>query len=89
MPAKARQSDPWCRQAQELACARQYSVIHLIYQDKEWEGLSKDYEFSPQAMRDHWSSGLADIELTLSHDDWLHLPPAGTEFVTHDCHRTR
>ncbi|HET7526406.1 MAG TPA: patatin-like phospholipase family protein [Burkholderiaceae bacterium] len=89
VPARARQSDPWCRQAQELACAHQYTVIHLIYQDKDWEGLSKDYEFSPQAMQDHWASGLTDILRTLEHDDWLQLPPAGTEFVTHDCHRTR
>jgi len=89
VPAKARASDPWCRQAQELACERQYSVIHLIYQDKEWEGLSKDYEFSPQSMHDHWSSGLIDIQQTLDHPEWLELPPEGQEFVTHDCHRAR
>ena len=89
VPPKQRRSDPWCRQAQELACAHQYTVIHLIYQDKEWEGLSKDYEFSPQSMHDHWSSGLLDIRQTLEHDEWLQLPPAGTEFVTHDWHRVR
>jgi len=87
VPAKVRVSDPWCRQAQELACARQYAVIHLIYQEKEWEGLSKDYEFSPLAMREHWSSGLLDIQRTLDHPSWLELPPEGREFVTHDCHR--
>ena len=89
VPAKARAADPWCRQAQALACAHQYAVIHLIYQDKEWEGLSKDYEFSPQSMHEHWSSGLLDIQQTLDHDDWLQLPPEGKEFVTHDCHRVR
>ena len=89
VPAKARASDPWCRQAQELACARQYAVIHLIYQDKEWEGLSKDYEFSPQSMHEHWASGLLDIQRTLEHDEWLRLPPEGKEFVTHDYHRAR
>jgi NTE family protein len=87
VPAKVRASDPWCRQAQRLACAHQYAVIHLIYQDKEWEGLAKDYEFSPQSMREHWSSGLLDIQHTLDHPSWLELPPEGTEFVTHDCHR--
>ena len=86
VPASAR-SDPWVRRAMELACERQYSVIHLIYQDKEWEGLAKDYEFSPQAMREHWASGLLDIERTLSNESWLRLPPEGREFVTHDCHR--
>lgn len=89
VPAKVRAADPWCRRAQELACSHQYTVIHLIYQDKEWEGLSKDYEFSPQSMHDHWSSGLLDIQQTLDNDEWLQLPPEGKEFVTHDCHRVR
>jgi NTE family protein len=89
VPPKQRRTDPWCQQAQQLACAHQYAVIHLIYQDKEWEGLSKDYEFSLQSMHDHWSSGLLDIQQTLEHDDWLQLPPEGKEFVTHDCHRVR
>jgi NTE family protein len=89
VPPKQRRSDPWCQQAQQLACAHQYTVIHLIYQDKEWEGLSKDYEFSPQSMHEHWASGLRDIQQTLDHDEWLQLPPEGTEFVTHDCHRVR
>jgi NTE family protein len=89
VPPQLRDRDPWCRQAQELACGRQYTVIHLIYQDKAWEGLSKDYEFSPQSMHEHWSSGLLDIQQTLDHKEWLELPPGGKEFVTHDCHRVR
>lgn len=89
VPQKVRESEPWCRQAEELACTRQYSVIHLIYQDKEWEGLAKDYEFSPQTMHEHWKSGLLDIQRTLAHPDWMKLPPAGMEFVTHDQHRGR
>jgi NTE family protein len=87
MPDDVRRDDPWCRKAQELACSRQYKVIHLIYQDKEWEGMSKDYEFSPQSMHEHWASGLLDIQRTLAHDSWLELPPDGHEFVTHDHHR--
>jgi len=89
VPSRVRHCDPWCRQAQELACGRQVTVIHLIYQDKAWEGLSKDYEFSPQSMHEHWSSGLLDIQQTLDHTEWLELPPEGKEFVTHDCHRVR
>ena len=87
VPAKLRAADPWCRQAQQYACGRQYAVIHLVYQDKDWEGQSKDYEFSPQSMREHWSSGLLDIRRTLAHESWLELPPQGKEFVTHDQHR--
>ncbi|MBW8830907.1 MAG: patatin-like phospholipase family protein [Burkholderiales bacterium] len=89
VPADVLENDPWCRRAQELACERQYSVIHLIYQDKEWEGLSKDYEFSPITMHEHWKSGLVDIQRTLAHESWLDLPPDGQEFVTHDHHRNR
>ena len=87
IPPKVRASDAWCQRAQRVACARQCSVIHLVYQDKEWEGNAKDYEFSPQSMRDHWSSGLLDIQSSLEHDDWLRLPAEGKEFVTHDHHR--
>lgn len=89
VPAKVRTTDPWCRQAQQYACGHQYAVIHLIYQDEEWEGESKDYEFSPQSMREHWSSGLLDIQRTLAHESWLELPPRGKEFVTYDDHRRR
>ena len=87
VPPKVRETDPWCRHATELACSRQYSVIHLIYQDKEWEGQAKDYEFSPRTMHEHWNSGLQDIGRTLTHSDWMNLPPEGKEFVTHDQHR--
>lgn len=87
VPAKVRASDAWCQRAQHVACERQCSVIHLIYQDKEWEGHAKDYEFSTQSMQEHWSSGLLDIRRTLAHPSWLELPAAGEEFVTHDHHR--
>lgn len=88
VPRDIRETDPWCRQAAEYACGRQVSVIHLIYQQKEWEGMGKDYEFSPQTMATHWTSGLDDIRASLAHPDWLRLPPEGKEFVTHDRHRT-
>jgi NTE family protein len=87
VPAKLRESDAWCRKADALSTSKQYSVIHLVYQDKEWEGLSKDYEFSPKTMHEHWESGLQDIRGTLAHPSWLALPPEGREFVTHDRHR--
>ena len=41
VPARVRQGNPWCQEAQELACSRQYKVIHLIYQDMTFpNGLS-------------------------------------------------
>lgn len=87
VPPKIRHSDPWCKQAQALACGRKCSVIHLIYRDRAYEGHFKDYEFSPATMVDHWSRGLDDIRRSLTHPEWLELPPDGSEFVTHDIHR--
>ncbi len=87
VPPQARSMSEWCQEAENFACAGQYSVIHLIYQDKEWEGLAKDYEFSPETMHEHWSSGLLDIQRTLVNRSWLQLPPDGREFVTYDLHR--
>jgi NTE family protein len=87
LPEEARQSDRWCREAQDWACGRQVNVIHLIYSGKEWDGLIKDYEFGPLTMRDHWASGLADIRHSLEHEEWLALPPSEHRFVTHDLHR--
>ena len=89
IPASVRESDPACRAAQQLATARCVSVIQLIYQEKEWDGLSKDYEFGSVTMRNHWDSGLADIRATLAHRDWLERPDGDDPFVTHDIHRQR
>lgn len=89
VPAEARERDPWCRRAMTLACEHRYNIVHLIYQDKEWDGASKDYEFGPLTMRNHWDSGLADIRHTLAHPEWLELPDNVNGFVTHDVHRLR
>jgi NTE family protein len=78
-----------CREADLWASDRRVNVIHLIYQDKEWDGLSKDYEFGPLTMREHWASGLEDIRRSLAHGEWLDLPPEDRSFVTHDLHRHR
>lgn len=88
VPAKVRETDPWCIKAARAACGSRYNVIHLIYQDKEWDGLSKDYEFGPLTMRNHWDSGLSDMRATLEeHPEWLDPPTGDREFVTHDLHR--
>jgi len=87
LPEGSCDGDDWCREARELSCGKRYSVIQLIYRDKEWEGLSKDYEFGPLTMREHWSSGLDDIRASLVHDDWLDFPAGGEEFASHDFRR--
>ena len=87
IPQEVRDTHPACRAAAQMATARSVSVIQLIYQDKEWDGLAKDYEFGAVTMRSHWASGLADINRTLEHPQWLERPVGDDPFVTHDIHR--
>ena len=87
LPPAARKGDAWCQEAEALASDKRFNVVQLIYQEKEWDGLAKDYEFGAQSMRDHWASGLADLRRTLAHPDWLALPEGRAASVTHDVHR--
>lgn len=73
----------------DLASHRADNIIHLIYQSKAFEGHSKDYEFGPDAMREHWQSGLEDIRRTLADPHCLDRPAANLGIVTHDVHRER
>ncbi|NML30510.1 DUF3734 domain-containing protein [Paraburkholderia antibiotica] len=87
VPEKLRKSDPWCIEADEMACGKKYNIQHLIYQQKEYEHHYKDYQFGLSTMRDHWSAGLTDIRKTLSAEGSLALPVNDAGFVTHDIHR--
>jgi NTE family protein len=51
-------------------CATGGDVVHLIYRSKDYESDAKDYEFSRWTMREHWSSGYADVLRTLHHPAW-------------------
>ncbi len=46
------------------------TIAHLIYRPTQYEGGSKDYEFSRSSMLDHWTAGKADAEHTVTHADW-------------------
>lgn len=87
VPPEARADCEWCAEAAVEACDRKLNIVQLIYRDKEWDGLSKDYEFGPLTMREHWASGLDDVRRTLAHADWLAPPTAKAAVVTHDVHR--
>ena len=63
------------------------TILHLIYQQKAYEGHAKDYEFSGTSMREHWQSGYEDTQTTLKQRDWLSLPAPGGGIVVHDVHR--
>jgi NTE family protein len=70
-----------------LADLPEINIMHLIYQQKAYEGHSKDYDFSGTSMREHWQSGYEDTKNTLKHHKWLAMPESGV--VVHDVHRLR
>ena len=61
-----------------------YNVIQLIYRAKDYEGHSKDYEFSRLSMEEHWRAGYHDARRTLRHPDVLKRPENHEGFFTFD-----
>jgi len=71
----------------KLARLPDIAILHIIYQQKAYEGHAKDYEFSGTSMREHWQSGYEDTKRTLKHQKWLKMPEPGAGIVVHDVHR--
>ena len=61
-----------------------YNVIQLIYRAKNYEGHSKDYEFSRLSMEEHWRAGYHDARRTLRHTNVLKRPDNYEGFFTFD-----
>ena len=61
-----------------------YSVVHLIYRPKEYEGDSKDYEFSRLSMEEHWRAGHNDATRTLRHKEIFERPTNLEGVYTYD-----
>jgi NTE family protein len=72
---------------EQLADLPEIAIIHLIYQQKAYEGHAKDYEFSGTSMNEHWQSGYEDTKRTLKRRDWLTMPAEDAGLVVHDVHR--
>ena len=72
---------PEARELALLADHKLFSVVHLIYRSKHYEGHTKDYEFSRLTMQEHWEAGYTDAVRTLRHPEVLERP-AGLEGVT-------
>ena len=51
-----------------------YNIVHLIYRAKNYEGQSKDYDFSRASMQEHWRAGYHDAIRTLRHPEVLERP---------------
>jgi NTE family protein len=58
----------------EEADDKVYNIIHLIYHAHNYEGSSKDYEFSRLTMEEHWAAGYSDTVRTLRHPEVLQRP---------------
>ena len=61
-----------------------YNLVQLIYHAKNYEGNSKDYEFSRRTMEEHWKSGYNDAVRTLRHPEVLQRPQGMDGVFTFD-----
>jgi NTE family protein len=61
-----------------------YNIVHLIYRAKNYEGNSKDYEFSRLTMDEHWRAGYNDAIRTLRHPEVLERPAPSVGVATFD-----
>ena len=77
------------RRKKEFSNLPEVTLLHLIYQQKSYEGFSKDHEFSASSMREHWRSGYEDTKRTLKRKHWLEMPKDGMGIVVHDVHGFR
>jgi NTE family protein len=86
IPPEAR-SEADERFLREMSGLAAINIVHLIYQQKSYEGHAKDYEFSGTSMREHWTAGYNDTKRTLRHPEWLNQPENVDGLVVHDLHR--
>ena len=50
------------------------NIVQLIYRPKGYEGDSKDYEFSPRSMEEHWRAGYYDAACVSAIPEILERP---------------
>jgi NTE family protein len=86
LPPELRDSDE-VKALDGVGSRKVYNIIHLIYRAKNYEGHSKDYEFSRLSMQDHWRAGYLDAVRTLRHPEVLELPRSRDGIFTFDFHR--
>jgi NTE family protein len=72
------------RMLRSMADRKLYSIVHLIYRSKHYEGNSKDYEFSRLTMEEHWRAGYHDAVRTLRHQEVLERPNNSEGISTFD-----
>jgi NTE family protein len=83
LPAELRNS-PEVALLQAHATPKVYNLVQLIYRAKQYEGDSKDYEFSRDSMEEHWRAGYYDTVRTLRHPEVLSRPNNREGVMTFD-----
>ncbi len=83
MPRDLRQT-PEAESLAQVADEKVYNIVHLIYHAKNYEGTSKDYEFSRRTMEEHWRAGYNDAVRTLRHPEVLERPNGQDGVFTFD-----
>ena len=73
LPEEAKHS-PEAKLLKEHSDSHLYNIVHLIYHNENYEGYSKDCEFSRLSMEAHWQAGYQDTLKTLEHPEVLQLP---------------
>jgi NTE family protein len=86
LPSDLRQK-PHFKVLTEEAHEKVYNIIELIYHARNYEGSSKDYEFSRRTMEEHWTAGYHDTVRTLRHPEVLQRPTSLDGIRTFDISR--
>jgi NTE family protein len=68
------QNSPEAKLLRTAGDRKVYNIVQLIYRARNYEGHSKDYEFSRVSMDEHWRAGYHDARRTLRHREVLARP---------------
>lgn len=75
---------PAARMLAEASDPAVYNIVQLIYRSANYEGQSKDFEFSRRTMEEHWRAGYDDATTTLLHPEVLTLPSTAQGVAIYD-----
>ena len=70
LPAEL-QDDPDVKLLSTATSQAAVTIVHLIYRGSNYDGVSKDYEFSRKSVDEHWQAGRNDVKRTLRHREWI------------------
>lgn len=78
------QDSPEAELLRQEADRKVYNIVHLIYRAKNYEGHSKDYDFSRASMVQHWRAGYHDAVRTFRHLEIFERPANSEGAFTFD-----